>query len=186
MKLSEFNSLIGKDSYVRCMEKKRIDTAIVPERAAAAHVENGGQIGWWVRTGYIIVDIDEGKEEALKVVRKMHLKTLMCKTPKGLHLYFKTNKDFPQRIGMILPCGLKCDFRCANKGYVILPWGTENRKFNNCRVIEDLPLEFTPMANRRESLLGLKRISPWSKRGRWQKRYSFCPPHGIQKQRCQR
>ena len=45
MKLSEFNSLIGQDSYVRCMEKKRIDTAIVPERAAAAHVENGGQIG---------------------------------------------------------------------------------------------------------------------------------------------
>lgn len=156
MKLSEFNSLIGQDSYVRCMDKKRIDTAIVPERAASAHIQNGGQIGWWVRTGYIIVDIDEGKEEALKIVRKMHLRTLMCKTPKGLHLYFKTNKDFPQRIGMVLPCGLKCDFRCANKGYVILPWGTENRKFNNCRVIEDLPLEFTPMANRRESLLGLK------------------------------
>lgn len=156
MKLSEFNSLIGQDSYVRCMDKKRIDTAIVHEQAAMAHVENGGQIGWWVRTGYIIVDIDEGKEEALRIVKAMKLRTLMCKTPKGLHLYFKTTKDFPQRIGMVLPCGLKCDFRCANKGYVILPWGTENRAFNRCRQVAELPLEFTPMPNRKDSLLGLK------------------------------
>lgn len=156
MRLSDFNSLIGQDSYVRCMDKKRIDTAIVSERAADAHVSNGGQIGWWVRTGYIVVDIDEGKEEALKIVKEMKLKTLMCKTPKGLHLYFKTTKDFPQRIGMVLPCGLKCDFRCANKGYVLLPWGTENRKFNNCRKVAELPLEFTPMPNRKDSLLGLK------------------------------
>ena len=133
-----------------------IKSAIVSERAADAHVSNGGQIGWWVRTGYIVVDIDEGKEEALKIVKEMKLKTLMCKTPKGLHLYFKTTKDFPQRIGMVLPCGLKCDFRCANKGYVLLPWGTENRKFNNCRKVAELPLEFTPMPNRKDSLLGLK------------------------------
>lgn len=156
MKLSEFNGLVGQDSYVRCMEKKRIDTAIVPERAAEAHVANGGQIGWWVRTGYIVVDIDEGKQQALAIVKRMKLKTLMCKTPKGLHLYFKTTKDFPQRIGMVLPCGLKCDFRCANKGYVLLPWGTENRAYNKCKTVAELPLEFTPMANRKESLLNLK------------------------------
>lgn len=156
MTLSEFNALIGQDSYVRCIDKRRIDTAIVPEQAADAHVFSGGQIGWWVRTGYIVVDIDEGKQQALEVVKKLKLKTLMCKTPKGLHLYFKTTKDFPQRVGMVLPCGLRCDFRCANKGYVILPWGTENRKFNNCRQIAELPLEFTPMANRKDSLLGLK------------------------------
>ena len=80
----------------------------------------------------------------------------MAQTPHGVHMYFKTNKDFPQRVGMILPCGLKCDFRCANKGYVILPFGTDDRKFNKIRQVADLPLEFTPMANRRESLLGLK------------------------------
>lgn len=156
MTLSEFNALIGQDSYVRCIDKKRIDTAIVPEKAADAHVFSGGQIGWWVRTGYIVVDIDEGKAEALKIVKAMKLKTLMCKTPKGLHLYFKTTKDFPQRIGMVLPCGLKCDFRCANKGYVLLPWGTENRVFNKCHEVAELPLEFTPMPNRKDSLLGLK------------------------------
>lgn len=156
MNLSEFNSLVGQDSYVRCMGKKRLDTAIVSEQAADAHVFSGGQIGWWVRSGYIVVDIDEGKEEAIKVVKKLKLKTLIAQTPKGLHLYFKCNKEYPQKVGMVLPCGLKCDFRCANKGYVILPFGSEGRKFNKCKEIAELPFEFTPMVNRKESLLGLK------------------------------
>lgn len=156
MTLSEFNRLIGQDSYVRCMGKKRLDTAIVNEAAADAHLFSGGQIGWWVRTGYIVVDIDEGKEEALKVMKALGLKTLMAKTPKGLHLYFKCDKEYPQKVGMVLPCGLKCDFRCANKGYVILPWGTDGRSFNKCRQIAELPPEWTPMVNRKETLLGLK------------------------------
>lgn len=156
MQLQEFDALLGQDSYVRCIGKKRIDTAIVGSRQAEAHLFSGGQIGWWVRSGYIIVDIDEGKEEALKVIKRLGLKTLMAKTPHGVHLYFKTEKEFPQRIGMVLPCGLKCDFRCANKGYVILPFGTEGRVFNKCKEIAELPLEFTPMIGRKESLLNLK------------------------------
>ena len=156
MKFQEFNSLIGQDSYVRCSGKKRIDPSIVDEDSALEHINNGGQIGWWVRSGYIIVDIDEGKEEALKIVKKLKLRTLMCKTPKGLHLYFKSNKDYPQRVGMVLPFGLKCDFRCANKGYVILPWGSANRSFNNCKEIAELPPEFTPLIGCKDSLLNLK------------------------------
>lgn len=156
MKLSEFDALIGQDSYVRCMGKRRLDTAIVNQRAAEDHLFSGGQIGWWVRSGYIIVDIDEGKAEAMKIVKALKLKTLMTQTPKGLHLYFKCDTEFPQKIGMILPCGLKCDFRCANKGYVILPFGEPDRKFNKCKQVAELPLEFTPMLNRKESLLGLK------------------------------
>ena len=156
MTLEEFDLLIGQDSYVRCMGKKRLDTAIVSAPVADNHVFSGGQIGWWVRSGYIVVDIDEGKEEALQVVKQLGLKTLICKTPKGLHLYFKCDKEYPQKVGMVLPCGLRCDFRCANKGYVLLPFGSEGRKFNKRRQIAELPPEFTPMINRKESLLGLK------------------------------
>lgn len=156
MKLSEFNSLIGQDSYVRCIGKKRVDSSIVNEKAAEAHLFNGGQIGWWVRSGYIIVDIDEGQKEALKIIKALKIKTLICKTPKGLHVYFKSNKDFPQKVGMVLPFGLKCDFRCANKGYVILPFGEPDRAFNKIRQIADLPPEFTPLINRKESLLNMK------------------------------
>lgn len=156
MTLEEFDLLIGQDSYVRCMGKKRLDTAIVSSQVADNHVFSGGQVGWWVRSGYIVVDIDEGKAEALQVIKELKLKTLICKTPKGLHLYFKCDKEYPQKVGMVLPCGLKCDFRCANKGYVLLPFGADGRKFNKCRKIAELPPEFTPMINRKESLLGLK------------------------------
>ena len=156
MTLQEFNSLIGSDSYVRCLGKKRIDSAIVNADTADAHLYSGGQIGWWVKPGYIVVDVDEGKEEILKVVKRLKINTLMAQTPKGLHLYFKTDLEFPQRVGMILPCGLKCDFRCANKGYVILPFGTENRRFNKCKEIANLPFELTPIINRKDSLLSLK------------------------------
>ena len=68
MNFNEFDELVGQDSYVRCKGKKRIDTAIVNATRAEDHVEHGGQIGWWVKSGYIIVDIDEGKEKALKVI----------------------------------------------------------------------------------------------------------------------
>ena len=160
MKFEEFNRLVGQDSYVRCTGKKRIDTGIVSLQKAQSHVFSGGQVGWWVRSGYIIVDIDadgtpEGKQKALDCIKFLGVKTLMMKTPHGVHLYFKTTKDFPQRVGMILPCGIKCDFRCANKGYVVLPFGDEGRAFNSCKEIAELPLEFTPMA-KRESLLGMK------------------------------
>ena len=154
--LEEFDRLVGQDSYVRCMGKKRLDNAIVSAPVADNHIFSGGQIGWWVRSGYIVVDIDEGKEEAIQVMKRLGLKTLACKTPKGLHLYFKCDKEYPQKVGMVLPCGLKCDFRCANKGYVLLPFGAEGRKFNKIRKIAELPPEFTPMINRKESLLGLK------------------------------
>lgn len=160
MNFQDFNNVIGQDSYVRCHGKKRIDTSIVNLQKAQAHVFSGGQVGWWVRSGYIIVDIDadgtpEGKQKALDCIKYLGIKTLMMKTPHGVHLYFKTNKDFPQRVGMILPCGIKCDFRCANKGYVVLPFGDEGRVFNRVKEIAELPLEFTPMA-KRESLLGMK------------------------------
>lgn len=155
MTLDDFDTLIGQGSYVRCIGKKRIDTAIVGVEEAKAHLFSGGQIGWWVRSGYIVVDIDEGQKEALKAIKRLGIKTLMAKTPKGVHLYLKTEKDFPQRVGMILPFGLKCDFRCANKGYVVLPFGLSDRKFNKRHNIAELTLEISPM-QRKESLLGLR------------------------------
>ena len=155
MNLKEFNALVGQDSYVRCQGKERTDPAIVNLSAAERHVHSGGTIGWWVRSNYIVVDIDEGKEEALRMIKKLGIKTLMAKTPKGLHLYFKTDKEYPQKIGMVLPGGLKCDFRCANKGYVLLPFGVDGRVFNKVKDIIEMPLELTPIAGRKDSLLGL-------------------------------
>jgi len=156
MDLRQFDALLGQNSYVRCIEKKRIDSAIVDLKSAETHLFNGGTIGWWIRTGYIVVDIDEGKEEAINIVKKLGLKTLICRTNKGIHLYFRDDRELPQKVGMVLPFGLKCDYRCANKGYVLLPFGTEGRAFNKVHKIIEMPMNFTPMPNRKESLLGLK------------------------------
>lgn len=156
MNLNEFNSLVGMDSYVRCQGKERIDPAIVNKETADRHLFSGGSVGWWVKEGYIVVDIDEGKEEAKKMLKALGIKTLVCETNKGLHLYFKTDKDYPQKIGMVLPAGLKCDFRVAGKGYVLLPFGVEGRRFNKVKEIADMPLELTPIAHKKDSLLGLK------------------------------
>lgn len=156
MRLAEFNALVGMDSYVRCQGKERIDPAIVNQETAERHLFSGGTIGWWVKEGYIVVDIDEGKEEAKAMIKELGIKTLIAETTKGLHLYFKTDKNYPQKIGMVLPGGLKCDFRCASKGYVLLPFGVEGRRFNKITEIADMPLEFTPIPHRKDSLLGLK------------------------------
>lgn len=155
MHITEFDNLIGQNSYVRCVGKERIDPDIVDLTAAKQHLYAGGTIGWWVKPNYIVVDIDEGKKEALSIIKELQLKTLMCKTPRGVHLYFKNNTDYPQKINMVLPFGLKCDFRCPNKGYVILPYNLEKRSFNKEKHIEKMELEFTPLF-RKESLFKLK------------------------------
>ncbi len=154
--LQSFNKLLGQDSYVRCINKRRMDAAIVNQDEATLHLSSGGQIGWWVRQGYIVVDIDEGKEQVLAIVKKLKIRTLMAKTPRGLHLFFKTNQNYPQQVGMIFPCGLKGDFRCANKGYIILPYGQKDRSFNKTHEIAELPIEFSPLLERKDSLLGLR------------------------------
>lgn len=156
MDLQGFNALVGQDSYIRCRGKERIDPAILNVDSANSHLFSGGSVGWWVRTGYIVVDIDEGREQAIAMIKKLGIKTLMCKTPKGLHLYFKTDREYPQKVGMVLPGGLKCDYRCANKGYVMLPYGMKDRAFNKTQEVAELPLELTPLPNRKDSLLGMK------------------------------
>lgn len=157
MTLEQFDALVGGGNcYVRCKGKIRTDKAIVDISLAKAHIQNGGQIGWWVQPGYIVVDIDEGRNEALKIVKRTGLRTLMCKTPKGLHLYFKTELTFVQHVGMVLPYGLRCDFRCANKGYVLLPFGSDDdRALNNSKKVIDMPREYTPLSNRKDSLYAL-------------------------------
>lgn len=158
MTLEQFDTLVGGGNcYVRCQGKKRMDRAVVDMATAKAHIRNGGQIGWWVQPGYIVVDIDEGRPEAMKIVKRTGLKTLMCRTPKGLHLYFNTEETYTQHVGMILPHGLRCDYRCALKGYVLLPFGSnDDRKFNNAKRVTDMPLEFTPLQNRKDSLYKLR------------------------------
>jgi len=156
LSFGEFNDLIGSNSYVLCRGKERIDPRIVDYNTALKHIERGGTVGYWVQPPYIVLDVDEGKKEMIQVIKALGLKTLCCATPKGVHAYFKTNQVFSQKIGMIAPFGLKCDFRCPKKGYVLLPYGTSGRSFNKEKAIAELPREFTPLITSKQSLYGLR------------------------------
>lgn len=158
MQLEEFNALLGQNSYVRCGGKDgkiRIDSDIVDMDSALEHLESGGTIGWWIKPGYIVVDVDEGQKQTIEIIKDLEIKTLMCKTKRGIHLYFKCHKDHPQQVKMVMPFGLICDYRCANKGYVMLPFGMKGRAFNKQRKIIEMPMECTPIPHRKDSLLGL-------------------------------
>lgn len=155
LSFEEFNSLIGQNSYVLCKGKERIDPRIVDYKTALAHIDRGGTVGYWVQPPYIVLDIDEGKQETKRVMSHLKMRTLCCATPKGIHMYFKTTTPYAQKIGMVTPFGLRCDFRVAKKGYVLLPYGTSGRKFNGQRQIVDLPKTFTPLMTSKTSLLNL-------------------------------
>lgn len=157
LNLAEFDNLIGQDSYVLCQGKERKAKDIVDRDTAIRWLERpGNTVGWWVTQGYVVVDVDEGKDEAKAMLRKLKINTLVCETNKGLHIYFKTDKPMKQKVGMTLPSGLKCDVRCAGKGYVMLPYEMDGRKFFGSKTIADLPLELTPIEWKKDSLLGLK------------------------------
>lgn len=154
--LMEFNALVGRDSYVLCSGKERIKKGEFDVDTAERHLFQGGSVGWWVRPGYVVVDVDEGKEQAKAMLKALGIKTLVAETNKGLHIYFKTDEPVKQGQGMTLPCGLKCDTRSAGKGYVLLPYGQPNRRFNKTREIAELPLSLTPLVKMKDSLLDLK------------------------------
>lgn len=156
MQLTEFNALLGQNSYVRCRGKERQDPEIINLSEAEAHLATGGTIGWWVREGYVVVDIDEHADIALNILKYLNVNTLCCKTPRGVHLYFKTNSSIPQKIKMILPIGLKCDVRVANKGYVMLPYGMKDRAFSKVKDVIDMPRYLMPMVGvTRETMVGM-------------------------------
>lgn len=159
MDLLEFNELIGGGNcYVRCGRandyKARIDKEIVGIEEAHKHLKSGKPIGWWVKKGYYVLDFDENIDIAYNILRAYDIKTLMCKTAKGLHVYFKGG-DGLQRVKAMLPVGIPCDTRVAEKGYVLLPFGLEDRKFIGHKGITDIIPEFIAFNTKRDSLVGL-------------------------------
>ena len=158
MDLFEFDELIGGGSYVRCGAasdyKARIDKNIIGIKEAYEHLKSGRPIGWWVKKGYYVVDFDENIDVAEKIINRYNINTLMCRTKKGLHIYFKGGDDV-QRVKALLPVGIPCDTRVGEKGYVLLPFGLEGRDFIGKKEIIDIIPEFIAFNTQREPLIGL-------------------------------
>lgn len=150
MNLDQFNELVGRyGSYVYCKNKKRFNNIkyTLEEAQDWISVDKTCKLGWWVGEDFIVLDFDD-REQAKMVVKLLKdndIKTLMSKTTRGLHVYFRYNYTDVQRVNAHLACGLRCDLKVTNKGYVLLPFNTEDRRFNNSTEIADLPIWLTPL-----------------------------------------
>lgn len=165
MSFKEFESFFREGTvfeYVACDGKSRISKNTLSRKNASAFLKDDSiftkenkSVGLIVPDGYVVIDIDEGKEEAKRALKALNVKTLVMETPKGLHLFFKTSRKLTRKVGVITPFGLKCDQLTAATSYVILPPNNKKRKFFMKHKITKLPKLFTPLINQKESLLGL-------------------------------
>lgn len=141
MTLQELVNIFGDDHFKLCKGKKAIDSNLYNAAAAAEWLGQGGTIGLWCPPGYVIVDIDDVQQAA--IVDKL-TSTLKCKTPHGMHFYFRTDKDIPQVVKGHTPIGIRCDTRTAEKGYCLLPYNCPDREWVD-GTIEELPFWLAPL-----------------------------------------
>lgn len=146
----EFNDIVNKaGKYVYVSRKSRINTNYYT--ADEAHEWLGesstNRVGWYIGDDYIVLDFDKKKEakNALLLLKHYNIKTLVCKTGKGIHIYFRYSYTGSQRVNGHLACGLRCDLKVTNKGYVLLPFNITDRRFNRQTDIADMPVFFQPI-----------------------------------------
>lgn len=141
MTLQRIVEIFGDNHFKLCEGKRAIDANVYSAEQAEKWLTTGGTIGLWCPEGFIIVDIDD--EEQAQILNQL-TNTLKCKTPHGMHFYFKTTQSLPQVVKGHTPIGLRIDTRVAGKGYCILPYNCTDRCWIEGNV-EDLPFWITPL-----------------------------------------
>lgn len=141
MTLLELVQIFGDNHFKLCEGKKAIDGNLYSLEQAEKWVSVGGNVGLWCPKGFVIVDIDD--LEQAEILDKL-TNTLKCKTPHGMHFYFRTNQDIPQVVKGHTAIGLRIDTRAADKGYCLLPFNCTDRSWIDGNV-EDLPYWITPL-----------------------------------------
>ena len=148
MTLRELVTIFGDGNFKLCEGKRAIDANLYGIEQAERWVSGGGTVGLWCPEGFVIVDIDD--QEQAQIMNKL-TNTLKCKTPHGMHFYFKTSKAIRQVVKAHTPIGLRIDTRTAGKGYCVLPYNSENREWivGEIEAIPDwiLPLNLSSKSN---------------------------------------
>ena len=141
MTLQQLVEIFGDNHFKLCDGKKAIDANVYSAEQAEKWLVTGGNIGLWCPEGFVIVDIDD--EYQAEILDRL-TQTLKCKTPHGMHFYFKTNLGIPQIVKGHTPIGLRIDTRTAGKGYCVLPYNCTDRYWVDGEV-EELPFWLTPL-----------------------------------------
>lgn len=141
MNLDTLVSIFGDGNFKLCEGKKAIDGSWYSKEQAEDWLNRGGTIGLWCPQGFVIVDIDD--QEQAEILNGL-TNTLKCRTPHGMHFYFRTGEQIQQVVKGHTPIGLRCDTRVANKGYCVLPYNCKDREWIDGEV-EDLPFWVSPL-----------------------------------------
>jgi P4 family phage/plasmid primase-like protien len=139
--LDDIARIFGDNHFKLCRGKRAVDANLYNLETAKTWVSQGGTVGLWCPEGFVIIDIDD-QEQASCLDKASH--TLKCKTPHGMHFYYKTDHEIRQAVKAHTPIGLICDTRVAEKGYALLPFNCEDRGFIEGEV-EDLPFWIEPL-----------------------------------------
>lgn len=131
------------------LSKQRIGNKFYNYEEALKSVENeyAKSIGLWIPQGYIVVDADdlETSEKILEYIKEKDLDTPIIKTPHGYQFIFKYDSVESQMVKGTINLGCKVDYRCANKGYIVLPLNTPNREvYNNNGNVEYITHKLLP------------------------------------------
>ena len=141
MTIQKIAEIFGDGWFKLCEGKRAVDSNTYTAEQAQDWLNRGGTIGLWCPPGFVIIDVDD-MEQATLLNRLTP--TLKCKTPHGMHFYFRTDKQIQQVVKGHLPIGLRCDTRTAEKGYCVLPYNSEGRQWI-AGDVEQLPFWLVPL-----------------------------------------
>lgn len=115
-------------------------------------VKNMSDYAGIIEDGYIIVDVDDEKQSnvLLSITKKLKLNTLIYKTTRGMHFYFKVNEHtITNKTNAFTSCGLRVDMKLGSRNsYVCLKHeGVEREIIYHPPegTIEVLPIWLTPI-----------------------------------------
>lgn len=131
------------------LSKQRIGNNFFSYEEAIEKIESeyAKSIGLWIPQGYIVVDADdlETSNKILEYIKEKEIDTPIIKTPHGYQFIFKYDSVESQMVKGTINLGCKVDYRCANKGYIVLPLNTPNREiYNNNGNIEYITHKLLP------------------------------------------
>lgn len=150
IKFDEILNPNSVDCYKKCKGKVPINKKLYSLKDVLKYK---GAIGWVVQPGWIVVDVDNKKDTNImkRVVKKQKLKCIILNTMKGAHFIFKEPKTkIGQVVKAVCALGIEFDTRSAGKGYIIIPYQQENRKWVRVnRKLEILPRYLFPQKHKR-------------------------------------
>lgn len=129
-------------------QKKPSPFQKLSEPSKLSEVYDLDYIGALLQYPYIVLDIDSTIQYhlLLDICKSENINTLVIKTKRGGHFWFKTNKIYPDSVGINTPITIKCDVRChGHLAYVKVKDKRWREIVYQTKEIGDLPAWLTPM-----------------------------------------